>query len=98
MPQPGYLAPPPPNTREHANGTAVLVLGLMGLIFFWPLCIIAWIMGSSARKEMKAQPDVVWTNSATVTAGWILGMIGTLLLLALISVLMVTIVAFAGAN
>jgi hypothetical protein len=87
----GYAAP---NQREHPSGTTVLLLGILGLVLCQVLSPIAWVMGGRARKEMASQPGVVWTNSGNITAGWICGIIGTVLV-ALGVVLVLIVIAAA---
>jgi hypothetical protein len=66
--------------REHPKGTTILVLGILSLFICGVvLGPIALVMGSNARREMAAQPNVNWTNRGSVTAGWICGMIATIL-------------------
>lgn len=66
--------------REHPDGTTVLVLGILGIVACGLLAPIAWIKGSSARRDMAAQPHVTWSNQSSVTAGWVCGIIGTILI------------------
>jgi len=75
QPAPGWYPAPPP----HPKGTTILVLGILGLVVFTPLGIVAWVMGHSARREMKTYPGY-YGPSTNVTAGWIMGIISTGLL------------------
>lgn len=79
VPPPGFspYGGNPLGTREHPNGTAVLVLGILSLVLCQLLGPIAWIMGSKARREMKAESHVTWSNSGTITAGWVCGIVAT---------------------
>lgn len=91
----GYGAP---NQREHPSGTTVLLLGILGLVLCQVLSPIAWVMGGRARREMDAQPGVVWTNRGNITAGWVCGIIGTALLaLGVVVMLIVIAAAFSAA-
>lgn len=72
----------------------MLLLGILGVVICQLLSPIAWVMGGRARKEMASQPGVVWTNSGNITAGWVCGIIGTVLL-ALGVVVMLIVVAAA---
>ncbi len=99
---PGYGAPPGypvPRAygyvREHPSGTTVLVLGILGLVLCQVLAPIAWVMGHRARREMNREPQVQWTNRGNVTAGWVCGIVGTVLLLLVIAyvVLIITVIA-----
>jgi len=67
-------------SREHPNGTTVLVLGILSLVVCGLLGPIAWGMGNSALKEMNAQPSYDWRNRGNITAGRICGIISTMLL------------------
>lgn len=72
--------------RDHPRATAVLVLGILSLVlglscygvglFMGP---IAWAMGSSAIKEIDAEPGV-FRNRGLVSAGRICGIVATVLL------------------
>jgi hypothetical protein len=78
---PGYVAASPYGwggpTRDHPNGTTVLVLGILSLVVCGILGPFAWSMGSKALKEMDAQPGVTWGNRGNITAGRVCGIIGT---------------------
>lgn len=64
-------------TRDHPQGTTILVLGILSLVLCGILGPVAWAMGNTARNEMAAQPGVTWTNAGNVTAGRICGMVAT---------------------
>ena len=71
--------------REHPKGTTILVLGILSLLICGPILgPIAWIMGNKARAEMNAEPGVYWSNSGSVNAGRICGMIATIVSVVLI--------------
>lgn len=99
---PGYGGPGygaygyPTNQREHPDGTTILVLGILGLVVCTILSPIAWAKGNGAKKEMDAQPGVVWTNRGNVTAGRICGIIGTCLLGFALIVVVIAIAAAAA--
>ncbi len=57
--------------NKSPNGVLILIFGILSFIVCAPLGIVAWVMG---QKERKLYPD-----DSTVTAGWILGIIGTCL-------------------
>lgn len=75
----GYGAPLLP---EHPNATLVLALGIVGLFTNFILLPfvspIAWYLGAKARREMARFPGV-YRDSGKLTAGYALGVIGTLL-------------------
>lgn len=80
-----WWTPPPPH---HPRATVSLVLGLVGLtglVFLLPFAAspLAWYFGAVARRE--AERDVGrWSPSPSATAGLVLGVIGTALLLAML--------------
>ena len=73
---PGY-APSPTSLRPH-RGTAVLVLGILGLVVCVICGIIAWVMGNSDLREMET--GVMDSSGMGLTkAGKICGMISVIL-------------------
>ena len=63
---------------EDSQATVVLVLGILGIVCFQPLGIVAWILGDSELKaidEGRRPPE----NRGTASAGKICGIIGTCL-------------------
>jgi hypothetical protein len=67
--------------REHPQGTTVLVLGILSLVVCQVLGPFAWKIGNAALRDMNAQPDVTWSNRGNITAGRILGIVSTVLML-----------------
>lgn len=57
---------------QSANSSLIFILGLLGVLFFPPLGIAAWIMG---KKEKSLYPD-----DSMVKAGYILGIIASCIL------------------
>lgn len=84
--------------RDHPSGTTVLVLGILGLVVCGLLAPIAWIKGNSAKREMDAQPHINWTNRGSVTAGRILGIIGTVIIVLGIVFVVIAFGALATTN
>jgi hypothetical protein len=81
----GMATPGAGFAREHPKGTTVLVLGILSLVSL-AICQlglvmgpIAWAMGSSALKEIDANPGM-FTNRGSVNAGRICGIVATILL------------------
>lgn len=68
----GY--PPPANDSE---ATTVFVLGLCGLLVCQILAPIAWVKGQTYRSTCMAMGVA---PSGLGTAGWILGIVGTVIL------------------
>lgn len=65
-------------TREHPQGSIILVLGIVGL--FVPLVgIAALVMGTKALREIDASPEQ-YTNRTSVNAGRICGIIAVALI------------------
>lgn len=87
-PYPGYGSAPTMSPgyatgaqAEHPQGTTVLVLGILGLVCCSLLAPVAWYMGQKTLKEIDASPTT-YTNRQTVNIGRILGIIGTVLVIA----------------
>jgi hypothetical protein len=79
-PFPRSIAPPPaPRARTAPPGTSPFILGLLGLVLCQLLAPFAWISGNSYEAQCRAMgvaPDGLGT------AGKIMGIIGTLILIA----------------
>ena len=73
----GYSAAP--GGQVHPQAVASLVLGVLGLVAFVPLAPIAWYLAAKARRETEAEP-YRWQPSGMITAGMVLGIIGSVLL------------------
>ncbi len=69
----------PANLSEHPNATLSMVLGIIGLFFFQLLSPVAWYLAAKGRREMATFPGR-WRPSGTLTAGFVLGIIGTVFL------------------
>jgi hypothetical protein len=69
---------PPAYGHEHPQGTTILVLGILSLVLCAPLGIAAWVMGKRALAEATAMGA---TNTSTIKAGYVCGIIGTCLML-----------------
>jgi predicted acyltransferase len=73
------------------RGTAVLVLGILGIVICQPLGIAAWVMGNNDLREMNnglMDPS----GRDTTNAGRICGIIGTALFILSILLMMVVLV------
>jgi hypothetical protein len=80
----------PPQT--HPNGTAILVLGILGLVVCSPLGFFAWVMGNRALREID-DSGYVFENRSSVQAGRICGIVaGVLCLLTLAFVVLLAVV------
>lgn len=87
----GYAQPP-----DHPQGTTILVLGILSLVFCQILGPFAWSMGSKALKEIDAS-GVPCGNRGSVQAGRICGIVASvLLILSLLAVVAVILLAMVG--
>jgi hypothetical protein len=101
-PPPGYGQPGYGGTREHPQGTLILVFGIMSLVLGFSCGIgfllgpVAWIMGNNALTDIDAAPSM-YSNRSSVQAGRICGIVSTaFLILGLVAV--VLIIAAAGSS
>jgi hypothetical protein len=62
---------------EHPSSVTALILGILGLIVLPLLAPVAWVIGGRGRREMRQYPGR-WAPSGSLTAGYVLGIIGTL--------------------
>ena len=83
-------------SSEDNRPIIILILGIVGIIFCQLTAPVAWFMGHKYRREMADQglePDGMGT------AGWVLGIIGTILFvlgLCVLVVMMVTVFSAAS--
>src|SRR3954465_2532470 len=75
-----YGQPPPPpgyaqyspygggGSREHPQGTTILLLGILRLVICGLLGPVAWIMGQKAIREMDSDPSTSYMNRGKVNA------------------------------
>jgi len=83
-PQPGY--PMSVDTRpEHPSATTVLVLGILSFVVGLT-APFAWYLGSKAIKECRTTG--MYRPSGTLTAGYILGIIGTVLITVFVAMML----------
>lgn len=96
--QPGYGQPPygqagygyqPP--RDHPKATTALVLGILALVLCQILGPFAWVMGRKAVKEIDASGGALG-GRGQATAGWICGLVATIILLLSILFMVVVVV------
>ena len=73
--QGGYAYLPP----EHPKATTTLVLGILGLVTCQVLSPFAWVMGKQTVTEIDASAGRLGGRSQA-NAGYILGIVGTVLL------------------
>lgn len=80
---------------EHPNAATSMVLGIVGLVtmFFWFPFVspVAWYLAAKGRREMAREPGR-WRDSGKLTAGFILGIVGSVLsafaVLAMVAILL----------
>jgi hypothetical protein len=80
--QPGYYAPPAAPgqyTTDHPKATMALVLGILGLVLCGVLAPFAWVIGKNAVADIDASNGRLG-GRGSANAGYILGIIGTILL------------------
>ena len=89
-PPPGMYTPP----HDDSEATTIFVLGLLGFLFCQLLAPIAWVKGHGYRKTAMMMGAPI---SGLATAGWILGIVGTVFLgLSLLWVMFVFVLAIVG--
>lgn len=76
---------------EHPSATTSLVLGILGLVLFPPLAPVAWAMAARGRREAALQPGR-YRTSGSLQAGYVLGVIGTVVLALVVLVIVVVFV------
>lgn len=88
---PGYGAPYVTMPPNHPSATTAMVLGIVGLGMglvcgLAVLSPFAWYLGAKARREARRHPEL-YRADGQATAGFVLGIIGTVILvLALIAI------------
>jgi hypothetical protein len=97
-PQPPPGARPPygygqPVPADHPQATAILVLGILGLVFCQMLGPFAWVMGRRALKEIDSSGGTIG-GRAQVGAGYVCGIVATVLMV--LSVVIVVVVLVIG--
>ena len=85
-------------SREHPDGTTILVLGILGLVVCSILGPFAWSKGNRALAEIDRDPSVTWSNRGQVRAGQICGIISTCLLAFGVLMLILFIALAAGSS
>jgi hypothetical protein len=89
----GYAVPDLP------KATAALVVGIVSVAGAFTCVLpvlaapVAWVLGAQARREIRSAPQQ-WAGEGRATAGMVLGIIGTVLLV-LVIVLVVVLVVVA---
>lgn len=81
---------------EHPQGTTILVMGILGIVFCPILAPVAWVMGNTALREIDAQPGR-YSNRGIVQAGRLCGMIYSIVLVLMVVAAFV-LIALAGVS
>ncbi len=82
---PGYGAPPPYGyppmgyAQDHPKATTSLVLGILGIVVCGFIAPFAWRMGKRTDNEIDASQGQ-FGGRGSAQAGYVLGLIGTILL------------------
>ena len=74
---------------ESNRGVLVLTFGIMGVIIFPLLGIVAWVMGRSDLKAMNANNASESSNMSMTKAGVVLGKIATIFIIAMFFLLII---------
>jgi hypothetical protein len=85
---------------DHPKATTSLVLGILGLVVCGIIAPFAWVMGKRTVSEIDASGGRLGGRGAA-QAGYILGLIGTVLLglgLLVLVLYLIAMVAFLGVN
>jgi hypothetical protein len=105
--QPGYQPPPAPPgypgypgypsgnqgyVPNHPQATTALVLGILGVALCGLLAPAAFVLGRRAIREIDASGGALG-GRGSAQAGWILGLVGTIVVVASVLLVAVAIVA-----
>ena len=98
--QPGYGYPGAPPV-DHPRATTALVLGILGFVLCGILSPFAWRIGKGAVDEIDASNGRMGGRGAA-QAGYVLGLIGTILLglalLVVVGVIAIGIIGVVGSS
>lgn len=86
---------PPPTPPEHPQATTVLVLGILGVVGLAFVAPFAWYLGRQALTEIDANPGA-WSRREHVYIGYILGIVGTVILAFVLVVFGIMFIVWAG--
>ena len=95
--QPGYYGQQPPYgyppRQDHPRALLAMILGILGLVVCGPIAPFAWWVGKKAVDEIDASGGQLG-GRGMAKAGYIMGIIGTILLV--IGVLVVAVMIPVG--
>lgn len=99
--QPGPAPFPVYAVPDLPKATAALVVGIVSVAGAF-MCVlpilgapVAWVLGAQARKQVRSAPQQ-WSGEGRATAGMVLGIIGTVLLV--LAVILVTVLVVVAVN
>jgi len=84
-----------PLRQPHPQGVTILVFGILGFVVCFGFGIAAWVMGNKALAEVDAHPGA-YDNRGLISAGRILGIVGTLLNAAGVVLMIIYLVVIIG--
>jgi uncharacterized membrane protein YjgN (DUF898 family) len=93
-PPQGWGAAPPPAhgpVEDHPRATTSLVLGILGFLLCQLLAPVAWVVGKRTKDEIDASGGR-YGGRASAQAGYLLGVLGTVLVLLVLIVVAVVII------
>ncbi len=90
---PSYAGGPPPSEVDNNFGIIALITGLVGLLLLPPVAIAGIIFG---RKSQAAAAAGRATNGSLGTAGFVMGIIGTILFAVYVVIAILLVIAIAG--
>jgi uncharacterized membrane protein YjgN (DUF898 family) len=94
-PSSGYPAYGPP--PDHPQAITVMILGILSLVLCQIIGPVAWVMGKKALNEIDASGGAIGGRSS-VMAGYICGMIASILLiLTILFIILMVVLAAIGA-
>ncbi len=86
----------PPALPDHPQSVAVFVLGLISFFVGGLTAPFALVMGRNARREISGSPGR-YKDGGLLTAGWVMGIIGTAYLGLMILIVIAYVAFFAFA-
>jgi len=96
--QPPYGPPPMAYAPDHPKATTSLVLGILGLVVCGLIAPFAWRIGKRTLDEIDGSHGQLG-GRGTAQAGYVLGIIGTVvLLLGLLAGLLLTVLAIVSST
>ncbi|WP_405178629.1 hypothetical protein OG225_32050 [Nocardia sp. NBC_01377] len=87
----GFGGPP-----DHPQATTVLILGILSLVLCQLCGPFAWVMGGKVLKEIDQSGGTIG-GRGNAKAGYVCGIIGTVMLIAFLALLVVYIIIIAVA-